>query len=158
VHHARRALGENGLEKLKKVDLSFDDLSNGHCRVSWAKTVTLENLLFFEIADLDLDVVSGATVGYLLLLIVYNVKNLTRETAGSNGEAVTKTNSSLLDLSKNNGTSSFLHFVEYGNSERCFGVSSCDWHIIENFKECWARIPTANTVRDGLSQILTSQS
>lgn len=133
VHHARRALGEDGLEKLKKINLGFDDLSNGHCRVSWAEAVTLENLLFFEIADLDLDIVAGATIGHLLLLVVYNVKYLAGEVAGCNAEAVTKTNSSLLNLSEDDGASSFLHFVENGNSEWCLGISQSDWHIIENF-------------------------
>ena len=47
-----------------------------------AENVTLENLFLIEVADLELEVITGSSIGDLLLFVVDNVENLAGEVLG----------------------------------------------------------------------------
>jgi len=78
VHHALGALGEDGLEKVEELELALENIGDSHRVVSGAEAVTLENLVLFEVGDLELQVVARTAVGNLLLLVVDDVQNLAR--------------------------------------------------------------------------------
>lgn len=144
VHHALGSLREDRLEEIEKVDLGLDDLRDWHRHISWAKTVTLEDLLLLEVADLDLDVVTRTGIRNLLLLVIDDIENLAGVVAWSDSKFITEAHSTLLNLSEDDRSVAIFHFVEDGNSEWGLSISLLNWHIIEDLEECWAIIPTAN--------------
>ena len=62
-----------------QLELALQDLRNWHLVVSRADNVTLLNLIFLEVTDLELHIVTSTSVWHLLLLVVDNIENLARE-------------------------------------------------------------------------------
>ena len=100
MHHGLGALREDRLEQLEELNLSLDDLGGLHGDVSGAEDVTLENLIFIQVANFQLDVVAGARIHHRLLLVVDKTEDLAGEVVGGESQFVAKADRALLDLSK----------------------------------------------------------
>jgi len=158
VHHALRAFGEDRLQELKKLDLGLNHLSNGHGVISGAQHVTLLDLLFFEVADLELNIITSSTILNLLLLVISDAKHLARCAAWLKAKLITKANSTLLDLSEDDTARAILHLIEDGDTKRCLVMAWRDFKVIENAEESGALVPAADTVGNWLEDVGTGQA
>lgn len=73
------ALREDWDSQLQELKLSQDDLGAVHEVVSWAKTVSLVDLLFAEVGHSHLDGVSWSGIWQLFILEIFNVEDLAGE-------------------------------------------------------------------------------
>ena len=159
MHHALGALGEDGPLEFEKLELALEYFGCHHGSVSGAEHVTLENLILVQVADLELHVVAGASVGDLLLLVVDDVEDLAGEVPGRECETIAETNSTLLHLAEDDRTVRVLHLVEDGDAEGRLSISVlADGHIIEDVEEGGPRVPAAHRIVDWLNDVLTSES
>ena len=80
----------------------------------------------------------------MLLFVVHNVEHLTGVVLWCETELVTQLDHTLLNLTKDHGSVTILHFVEDRNSEGSRSISLIDWHVVENVEKSWSAVPTAD--------------
>jgi len=144
MHGESGSLGENWDTELEELNLSQKDLRTVHVLVSWAQTVSLADLLVLQVRELDLASISWSSELNLLVTEVFNGEDLAWETTWCDSELISKSQSSLLDLSHGDNLTGILHLVQDWETKWSLWVSCLYWEIVEDIKEAWAIVPCAS--------------
>lgn len=110
-------------------------MRDGHGVFPWADDVALEDLFLFQVANLELDVVTWTAIADLLLLVVDDVEDLAGEVRGLDCKSVAKTDCTLLDLAENNSAVALSHFVQDGDAKRSLSIARFDREVVKNLDE-----------------------
>lgn len=123
------------------------------------KNVTLVNCsVILNMEQSQFDVFTGTCISYLFVLRIVDFGDLARVVNRSNQALISKSESALLDFTKDRANTLVGHLVENGKTERSVRISRGKREGVNQIDKGRSVIPVANIGVDLLDEVISSQA